>query len=261
VPRLRSCLCCILTGVTLTACGSMGPSPHGQREPTELELFIEASDRLNPDPQGRAAPILLRIYELRSADAFQEADFFALYLRDRATLGGEILMVDQFILRPGQVQVLQRRSNPETRYIGILAGYRDLPISTWRAIHRLPAAPERTWYSSLTPGLTSSLRVDLQPNTVLITDLARTANVATTVHLPEAAGPDVSGLHAERGVESPSLPSPPSTKLNPMPGTELPAELTLPMPETPGPFHQPPALPLHQGQLEKQVPIKPVFAQ
>ncbi len=248
-------------GVTLTACGSLRPSTPGQREPTELELFIEASDRLNPDPQGRAAPILLRIYELRSADAFQEADFFALYLRDRATLGGEILMVDQFILRPGQAQVLQRHSNPETRYIGIVAGYRDLPISTWRALYRLPVAPELKWYSGLTPSSTSSLRIDLQSNTVLITDLARTSSMATAIHRSDVTGADVLNLPAEKTPKSPSMAQPQSAKPDTIPDIGLSSELKLPVPETPGPFHQAPSSLPHPDPLEKLVPKKPIFAQ
>jgi len=261
VARLRLLLCFILAGVMLTACGSLSPSPPGQREPTELELLIEASERLNPDPQGRAAPILLRIYELRSADAFQEADFFALYQRDRATLGSEALVVDQFILRPGQAQMLHRQAHPETRYIGVVAGYRELPISTWRVLYRLPATPELKWYSGLTTGSTSTLRIDLQSNNVLITDLARTSNLATMVHRSDGAGTDLSGLNAEAKSDTPPLGQPPSMTLDALPGMVLPSEVKVPMPETPGPFHQQPSLRPLQGPLEISVPAKSIFPQ
>lgn len=259
--RLRLHFCFILASMALAACGSLSPSPPGQRETTELELFIEASDRLNPDPQGRAAPILLRIYELKSADVFQEADFFALYLRDRATLTGDVLMVDQFILRPGQVQVLHRHSNPESRYIGVVAGYRDLPNSTWRALYRLPSTPELKWYSALTPGSTSSLRIDLQPNSVLITDLTRTSSLVTTAHQSEAMLP--SGMELEQA-QQPGLPlmkPPPSQKPGVLPDMAPPQAVKVPMPETPGPFHQQPSLLPHEGDLTKLLPPKPVFAQ
>lgn len=259
--RSRLHLCFILLGVALAGCGSLSSSPSAQREPTELELFIEASDRLNPDPQGRAAPILLRIYELRSADVFQEADFFALYLRDRSTLGGEILMVDQFILRPGQVQVLQRRSNPESRYIGVVAGYRDLPISTWRALYRMPTTPELKWYSALTPGSTSSLRIDLQPNSVLITDLTRTSNLVTTAHRSDGIGPDVLEIGQERNPDISLIDQPLSPKPGAMTDLDPSSAVKVPMPETPGPFHQQPSLLQPEGDLRKLLPPKPVVAQ
>lgn len=259
--RLRLDFCFILASMALTACGALSPSPPGQRETTELELFIEASDRLNPDPQGRAAPILLRVYELRSADVFQEADFFALYLRDRSTLTGDVLMVDQFILRPGQVQVLHRNSNPESRYIGVVAGYRDLPNSTWRALYRLPATPDLKWYSALTPGSKSSLRIDLQPNSVLITDLARTSSLITTTHQSEASGPGGMGLEQQQqpGIPLKEPQSPP--KPGALPDMDIPSAQKVPMPETPGPFHQQPSLLQHEGDVIKLLPPKPVFAQ
>lgn len=171
LPRLL-CASMLLCIALLTAgCSSLfGAAPPAQYEQTNLEIAIEATSGLNPDDKGRAAPILLKVYELRSEGAFQEADFFSLQNADKATLTGDILMVDQFILRPGETRSIRRKSHPEAKAIGIFAGYRDLPNATWRAVYRVPQAPEITWYRALVPNNKISLMVALQPNAVLLTD-------------------------------------------------------------------------------------------
>lgn len=167
-----------LTGVfslasALSGCGLFTPPAvaPAQTEPTNLDLRLQASNGLNPDARGRAAPILVRVYELRSAQGFQDADFFSLYNADRSTLGTDVLAVDQLILRPGQSHRIERKSHPETRAIGVLAGYRDLPNATWRAVQPMPEAPEAKWYRGILPNQRLQLQIDLQPLAVRVTDL------------------------------------------------------------------------------------------
>lgn len=155
----------------VAGCSSMfAAAPPAQYEPTKLDISIEAASGLNPDDRGRAAPILLRVYELRSDNAFQEADFFSLQGADKATLSGDLLIVDQFILRPGETRSIRRRSHPESKAIGVFAGYRDLPNASWRAVYKVPPAAEAAWYRALMPNNTISLLVMLQANAVLVTD-------------------------------------------------------------------------------------------
>ncbi len=166
--RRSLCLCLALLAV---GCSSMfGAAPPAQYEQTQLEIAIDAASGLNPDDKGRAAPILLKVYELRSESAFQEADFFSLQNADKATLSGDLLTVDQFILRPGETRSIRRKSHPESKAIGIFAGYRDLPNATWRAVYRIPQAPEVSWYRAVVPNNAIHLLVALQSNAVLLTD-------------------------------------------------------------------------------------------
>lgn len=159
-------------GVTLLlgGCSLMAPSPQAERGRSKLELHVQASDGLNPNGEGRPAPILLRIYELRGPDVFKEVDFFALNDSDRATLGSELIGMDRVVLRPGERHIISRKANPETRVIGVFAGYRDLRRATWRAVHVLPQASKASWYGDLFSDPSIELRIDLQPNAVLITD-------------------------------------------------------------------------------------------
>ncbi|WP_077038042.1 type VI secretion system lipoprotein TssJ [Pelomonas sp. KK5] len=142
------------------------------KERTRLLLNILASDGVNPDDAGRAAPIRLRIYELRDVQAFQEADYFSLDEKDRTLLGADLLARDEFILRPGESRRIERSSHPQTRAIGVLAGYRSLAQSTWRVVQRLPDAPDAAWYRALVPANKSDLRIELQAQGIAVSNNA-----------------------------------------------------------------------------------------
>lgn len=102
--------------------------------PTRIEADIAAAKNLNPDYRGRASPLVVRIYHLKSELAFNNASFFALYDDDEAELGGDLLDKEEIELRPGQELTYNRELGPETRFVGILAGYRDIENASWRAI-------------------------------------------------------------------------------------------------------------------------------
>lgn len=157
-----------MLGALLGACGSTGqPAPL---EPSKLDLTVVASNDVNPDDKGRAAPILVRIYELGIDAAFQEADFFSLQTQDRATLGADMLARDEFILRPGETRTIQRKTHPNTTAIGFLAGYRQLGAATWRAVYKLKPAPEAAWYRAVLPANKATLKIDLQTSDIRITE-------------------------------------------------------------------------------------------
>ena len=138
-------------GVFAGACGSAPPQPQPQQQqpvapvvldPVTLQVTLVASDDVNPDRSGRASPLSVRIMELRSRSAFDAADFFSLYEREQATLGTELLAKEQYILRPGDTQGYTRKAQSETRFLGVVAAYRDLEGSTWRvAVGIAPPAP------------------------------------------------------------------------------------------------------------------------
>ena len=94
---------------------------------------------MNPDSRGRPSPVVLRFYELKSLAAFNSADFFGLYERDKETLGPELVAREEFQLLPGDKKQFQRQVQPDTRYVGVLAAFRDLERATWRASAPVPA--------------------------------------------------------------------------------------------------------------------------
>jgi type VI secretion system protein VasD len=102
--------------------------------PTSFEARLVASASLNPEPGGRASPLVVRLYELKDNAAFERADFFDLWDNESATLGADLVARDEIQLEPGQQRKVERSLDDATRYLGVVAAYRDLDNSEWRAI-------------------------------------------------------------------------------------------------------------------------------
>ena len=140
------------------------------KEQTKLVLTIEAAAGVNPDNSLRPSPIKVRIYELKDPGSFSEADYFSLDTTDKVTLAADMLAKDEFILRPGENRTIERKSNAQTTAIGVLAGYRDLPNSTWRVVHKLKEAPAASWMRALLPANRAELTIQLQPQGIALTE-------------------------------------------------------------------------------------------
>jgi type VI secretion system protein VasD len=147
--------------VTLGLCASAWAQE--MKEATKLTLSIEAAPGVNPDDSLRPSPIKVRIYELKDASSFSDADYFSLDSSDKIALAADMLAKDEFILRPGESRSIERKSNTQTTAIGVLAGYRDLPNSTWRVVFKLKEAPTASWFRVLLPANHADLLIQLQP--------------------------------------------------------------------------------------------------
>ena len=116
----------------LSACG-------GPPKPAQVSGTIEASTSVNPSLSKRPSPVQVRVYELKTPTAFNNADFVSLYQRDQAELGADLLGRDEFTLAPGESRPYNKTLSPDTRFIGVFAAFRDLERSKWRAV--LPVQP------------------------------------------------------------------------------------------------------------------------
>jgi type VI secretion system protein VasD len=96
---------------------------------------IDGSAQLNPSVNKRPSPLVLRIYELKNATAFNSADFVALYERDKAELAADIVSREEIILQPGETRpVAAKALAPEVKFIGVMGAFRDLERAQWRSV-------------------------------------------------------------------------------------------------------------------------------
>ncbi|VVP52713.1 type VI secretion system lipoprotein TssJ [Pseudomonas fluorescens] len=114
--------------VLLTGCSSLSP----YSKVTKLNLKLTASDQLNPDLNGRPSPIVVRLFELKHPVTFENADFFSLYERAKESLAPDLVASEELELRPGETVELKLSVEEGSRYVGVLAAYRDLPETKWR---------------------------------------------------------------------------------------------------------------------------------
>ncbi|WP_297843692.1 type VI secretion system lipoprotein TssJ [Pseudomonas sp.] len=127
----------------LAGCSTL--SPYSKL--TKLDLTLNASDQLNPDLHGRPSPIVVRLIELKNPVAFENADFFSLYERAKESLAPDMVASEELELRPGESLDLKLSVDSGSRYVGVLAAYRDLPETKWRYVVQL--TPNERTYAEL----------------------------------------------------------------------------------------------------------------
>ena len=137
----------VLLALLLPGCGP---------DPTRTLLTVNASAQLNPNSENQPSPTVVRIYGLKNPDAFNNATFFQIFEADRATLGADLLSRREVILEPGQKLEVDSTEEPGTRFVGILAAFRQLDGANWRAILPVSAGDD------------NALIVTLQTSAVLL---------------------------------------------------------------------------------------------
>jgi type VI secretion system protein VasD len=132
MPSLRApALCRVLaTGVLLTAVLLAGCSSG----PAVLTANVAASAQVNPDAKKRPSPVVVRVYELKSPTQFDSADFVSLFDKDQAVLGADMLSREEFVLRPGETKTITKTLAPDTKFIGVMAAFRELERSRWHVV-------------------------------------------------------------------------------------------------------------------------------
>ena len=129
-----TCLALLAALLSLTGCAALSP----YSDMTKLDLTLNGSDELNPDLNGRPSPIVLRLIELKHPVAFETADFFSLYQRPKEALSPDMVVLEELELRPGEQREMKLSVQPGSRYVGVLAAYRDLPEASWRYVIAVP---------------------------------------------------------------------------------------------------------------------------
>jgi len=111
----------------LAGCGDSTP------DPTTMTLTITTTKNLNPNSAGDPAPVVLRVYELKASSTFDGAEFSELFYDDRKTLGGDMLDRHEYEIAPAKSIDKAETISGDTKYVGFIAGYRDISKATWRA--------------------------------------------------------------------------------------------------------------------------------
>lgn len=106
--------------------GDKGPPTTG------LRFIVDADELINPNSESQPSPVVLRVYELKSLSAFQQASFFELLDNDTALLGQDMVAKREIEIKPGERQGFDRATPVDTHYIGVIAGFRDIAKATWR---------------------------------------------------------------------------------------------------------------------------------
>lgn len=118
----------------ITACSS-------QPDPTFVNLTISADSDLNPDLTSRPSPLVLKLVEMKAHTAFSNADYFKLSASPKTALGPDYMIDETMPVRPGEIKKLKLKMHDQGKYLGFVAGYRDIEQVKWRYIVK-PKAEE-----------------------------------------------------------------------------------------------------------------------
>ena len=144
--HLGAALALALAGM-LAACGPEAPKP------TTVALSISAAE----DANG-GAPTRVKVYYLTGASVFRSEDFFALFDEPSATLGEDLVEVDQYLLAPGEGATDLKVFERAVPTVGVVAAFRDIDQPGWRAVTQLTPRGENATTVGLT-GNTVTLEV------------------------------------------------------------------------------------------------------
>jgi type VI secretion system protein VasD len=110
----------------LTACGS-----H------QVNVDISSTANLNVNRYNEALPVVVRIYQLTDAQAFNNASFEDLWKKDALTLGSTLLTKEELTLQPSSKQTVSFERHEAAQYVGLFAMFRNRDDNQWRVVKKL----------------------------------------------------------------------------------------------------------------------------
>ena len=136
ITRIVSVLAFLVMSVLIAGCSSSKSRVGGVLNlDTDLKLTFEIASDINPDDSSRPSPVFVRFYQLKSATAFDKADFIDIYERDKEIFGGDIL--NKQVLKPLLPGVDRTESfvlEPGAKMIAIYAEFSQYPGSSYKVI-------------------------------------------------------------------------------------------------------------------------------
>jgi type VI secretion system protein VasD len=120
--------------LAVLACGCASGPP----KPTPVKAALVTAADVNPDIEGHPAPIVVRLYELKEEGAFNNSDYFKLLDREQEALGASLAGREEYEAQPGESRSWELKVPGEARFLGVTAGFRDLPNSRWKALLPVP---------------------------------------------------------------------------------------------------------------------------
>lgn len=141
ISRFKTPAIFVCVAITFAALLSVGCSSKPKVTPTQLDVSFEANTNINPDARGRASPVVVRYYQLKTLTSFNaaEADFFALYEHDQDILGADLISKEEFQFTPGEKKHFNRELSPDVCCIAVFAAFRDWGHARWHSTAQIRA--------------------------------------------------------------------------------------------------------------------------
>ncbi|MCW8327878.1 type VI secretion system lipoprotein TssJ [Photobacterium sp. SDRW27] len=116
----------IMALAMLALSGCSGLAFWQDASPLQVVVNIDAANNINPNIDGLASPLEVRIYQLQDSEAFSQASFIDLYSDDQGVLKAGLLSkrnLDSVL--PNEKRQVVLPLIAETKYVGVVAAFAD----------------------------------------------------------------------------------------------------------------------------------------
>ena len=127
-PERSTTTACLLVALALCiGCSS---------DTEKWRVLLLPTSTLNQDDTGYSLPVLVRVYQLKGKDRFQQATFNDLWKSDKEVLGDDLVDRKEITVQPGtkvelQIDLEVKRG---ATYLGVMALFRKHDVEGWRQI-------------------------------------------------------------------------------------------------------------------------------
>jgi len=107
---------------------------------TSGSIYVQLvpGSRINLDAHNNPLPVLVKVYQLRDAQVFQQATFHDLWRHDKSALANSLLGYRQIMVMPSVNTRLKLHRVAKANYLGIVAIFRKPHNDSWRTLIDMP---------------------------------------------------------------------------------------------------------------------------
>jgi type VI secretion system VasD/TssJ family lipoprotein len=99
-----------------------------------IEVFLQASPYINPNPKGQSMPVEVRVFLLRERETFDSLDFETVWQRGEEALAKDLLKSASLTVFPGKLKIYSMKSQPKASFVALVAVFRKPEADEWRHV-------------------------------------------------------------------------------------------------------------------------------
>ncbi len=125
-----------------------------------MNMDLISRSSLNANRAGQSLSTVVRIYQLKTPQAFQQLDYTQLQTNDLDALKADLLATKDVVLRPDASTSVSEPMNSAAQYVGVVAFFRNAgKDSTWKLV-----IPKKQWKN------TDPVKIEARDNTLNLVD-------------------------------------------------------------------------------------------
>lgn len=139
-----------LMSVLVMSCSSLNGavgSYFGMDTDLQVEFIVDPD--INPDESGKASPLFIRMYELKSPKMMAQTDFIDIYERDKEVLGENLVTIHKLRrFKPGESRTEHYVLDKSANYVAFYAEFLKFKDAKYKVI--VPVVANNVFQSTAT---------------------------------------------------------------------------------------------------------------